>query len=125
MRSFIKIYGPPVAKAIKVLEKIAVDMPNVCIMSSFIVEGIGPHIARDIGLIPTESVRNYFASSGTRVSMERCDNIISKSGELLGEYDFFFEWFKEPATSELYGLIERIDEDLASLGCLYTITTEK
>ncbi|KON30158.1 hypothetical protein AC482_04535 [miscellaneous Crenarchaeota group-15 archaeon DG-45] len=125
MRSFIKIYGPPVSRAIRALERIAVDMPDVCIMSSFIVKDIGPHIARDIGLMPAESVRSYFASSGIPVSMERCNSIISRSGELLGEHDFFFEWVKEPTVSELYELIEKVDEALAELGCLYTITTEK
>ena len=34
MISYIKIYGPPLLKAIKALEKIAVDMPEVCIMDN-------------------------------------------------------------------------------------------
>ncbi|MFQ6054146.1 MAG: hypothetical protein ACE5OO_07985, partial [Candidatus Bathyarchaeia archaeon] len=67
----------------------------------------------------------YFSSSGVQVSMERCRNIISESGEGRGEYDFFFEWFKEPNISQLKELIEKIDEALSPLGCLYTITTEK
>ena len=36
MKSYIKIYGPPVLKAIKALETIAVDMPEVCIWNTII-----------------------------------------------------------------------------------------
>lgn len=122
MRSFIKIYGPPISEAIKALEEIAVGMPEVCIMDTFIVEGLSPHIARDIG---AQVVSEYFSSSGIAVSMERCRNIISRSGESLGEYDFFFEWFREPSQSQLYQLLEKIDLALAHLGCLYTITTKR
>ena len=34
MKSYIKIYGPPIVKAVKALETVAVDMPEVCIMST-------------------------------------------------------------------------------------------
>jgi len=57
--------------------------------------------------------------------VERCRNIISKSGESLGEYDFFFEWFTEPSMAQLNELIDRIEKALAPLGCQYTITTKK
>jgi len=50
--------------------------------------------------------------------------LISKSGERLGEYDFFYEWFTEPKLDQLNGLIEKIDEALTPLGCRYTITTK-
>jgi len=122
MISFIKIYGPPIMKAIKALEKIAVEMPQVCIMDTMIVEGLTPALARDVGL---SVVKDYFGSSGVQVTMERCRNIISKSGEALGEYDFFFEWLKGPSQEQFNGLLEKIDEVLAPLGCYYTITTKK
>ncbi len=57
--------------------------------------------------------------------MERCGKIISKSGEMLGDYDFFFEWFKNPSQAEINQLIEKIDEALSPLGCSYTITTKR
>jgi len=104
-------------KAIKVLEKIAIDMPEVCIMDTMIVESM-PSI-RD-----PDNIFNYFSSIPAGINVERCDTIISKSGEKLGEYDFFFEWFKEPTMDELNNLIVKIDEALASLGCRYTITTK-
>ena len=36
MKSYIRVYGPPVFKVIKALEKIAVDMPEIYIMNSLI-----------------------------------------------------------------------------------------
>jgi len=41
MKSFIKIYGPPVLKAIKTLEKVSIGMPEVCIMDTIIAQS-GP-----------------------------------------------------------------------------------
>jgi hypothetical protein len=117
--SFIKIYGPPVLKTIKALEKISVDMPEVCIMNT-ILAGDYPIMYRD----PTV-IADYFSTVSSDIEVERGNNIISKSGEKLGEYDFFFEWFKEPTTEQLNNLIEKIDEALMPFGCKYTITTKK
>ncbi len=36
MKSYIKIYGPPILEAIKALEKLAIDTPEVCIMDPII-----------------------------------------------------------------------------------------
>ena len=70
-------------------------------------------------------VGTYYKSLGFIITKERCESIISNSGEKLGEYDFFFEWFKEPNMDQLNALIERIDEALSPLGCTYKITTKK
>jgi 5,10-methylenetetrahydrofolate reductase len=51
--------------------------------------------------------------------------VISNKGERLGEYDFFFEWFKPPTTDQVEALIEKIDETLEPLGVRYTITTKR
>jgi len=117
MRSYIKIYGPPVVKAIKALEKVAIDAPEVCIMDTFIEAYMPAFDSR-------EGTMGYFSGLG-EIPIERCDKIISKSGEMLGEYDFYFEWFKEPTLTELNDFIEKIDEALAPLGCRYTITTKR
>jgi len=114
MKSYIKIYGPPVVKAIKELEKVAIDMPEVCIMTQEF--AIGPPFGSG------ESLQNYFGPDV--ISEERCNNIISKSRESLGEYDFFFEWFKKPTRDELHMLIEKIDEALSDIGVRYSITTK-
>lgn len=118
MKSFIKFYGPPVLKAMKALENIAIDMPEVCIMNTTILHSITP-------FTDPQSTMSYFSALPAKIGVERCDTIISKSGETLGEYDFFFEWFTEPSMDQLNGLIEKIDEAITPLGCRYTITTKK
>jgi hypothetical protein len=126
MISYIKIYGPPVYKAIKELEKIAVDMPEVCIMDTIIeasgspVEGYHSH-GQDME--QQEFAAGFFSPFG--ITSERCSTIISQSGQSLGEYDFYFEWFKEPTADELNNLIQKIDETLEPLGCRYTIINRK
>ena len=125
MKSYIKIIGPPVAKTIKALEKIAVDMPEVCIMSTPIQRSIG---TPESGLFSIGGAFNdlggfvrYFEAG---MSQERCNSIISKSGERLGEYDFYFEWFKTPTMKEIMLLIENIDATVENTGAQYTITTK-
>ena len=122
--SYIKIYGPPVLKAIRELEKIAVNMPEVCIMDTVMA---GTPDYTNV-LSDPDYTSSYFSNilgPATELEVERCSTIISKSGEKLGEYDFFYEWFTEPTMEQLNGLIEKIDEALTPLGCRYTITTEK
>ena len=117
MRSYIKIYGPPVLKAIRALEKIAIEMPEVCIMDPSVMRFIAQGAAAE------GYFRDYFREY--ELDEERCDKIISKTGERLGEYDFFFEWFKNPTSQELNELIMKIDSALDPLGCKYTITTKE
>jgi hypothetical protein len=129
MRSYIKIYGPPILEAIKELEKLAIDMPEVCIMDYVIAQDLSPRIAEELGVSKVQpeggSVPGFFMQrTGVVVPVKRCHSIISKHGQKLGEYDFFFEWYEEPETSQLNDLIRRIDDALKPLGCLYTITTK-
>jgi hypothetical protein len=42
----------------------------------------------------------------------------------LGEYDFVFEWTSKPSLKKIEDLIERVDEALAKVGVMYTMTTE-
>ena len=116
MKSNIKIYGPPIFKALKALEKVAVDFPEVCIMDTVIAASIPQFITQ-------EGIADFFGGAGD-ITVERCSNIISKSGESLGEYDFYFEWFVDPSTDQLNDLIEKIDNALTPLKCMYTITTK-
>ena len=115
------------AETLKALEKIAIDLPEVCIMNPVISGGIdqvGPAgTFGDLHLDSIAGIQEYFSGVGD-ITEERCDTIISKSGEALGEYDFFFEWFIEPKLEQLNDLIEKIDETLEPLGCKYTITTK-
>jgi hypothetical protein len=48
MKSYIKILGPPHLKAIKELEKVAVDMPQLCIMDTIFSSEIPSYIASDL-----------------------------------------------------------------------------
>lgn len=127
MISYVKIYGPPLLEALKALEKVAIDMPEVCIMDTTIQAAVGaPEIPGtsygDIAFDTAEGVMAFFGVND--MPEERCNNIISKSGETLGEYDFFFEWFTKPNMSQVEDLIKKIDEVLAPLGVKYTLTTK-
>lgn len=115
MKIFIKIYGPPHLKAIKALEEIAVDLPETCIMDQAILNDVPKSLAGDIG--------GWFSSRGVIVPFERCKSMISKSGESLGEFDFFFEWYAQPKREQIVDLIDRIDKAMTKIDCMYTITT--
>ena len=117
MKSYIKIYGPPILKAIKKLETVGVDFPEVCIMDTVIAIS-GPQFSTQ------EGIADFFGGPGD-ITVKRCGNIISKSSESLGEYDFFFEWFVDPSTDQLNSLIENVDKALKPLKCMYTITTKR
>ncbi|MFH2110008.1 MAG: hypothetical protein ABIJ47_01985 [Candidatus Bathyarchaeota archaeon] len=128
MISYIKLFGPPIYDAIKVLEKIAIDMPEVCIMDTMIaasvpVSGYGTDDRMGGTTLVPGGVYNYFLEMG-EITRERCDNIISKSGERLGEYDFYFEWFTKPNMDQMNDLIQAIDKALAPTGVRYSITTK-
>ena len=116
MKSYIKIYGPPFLKAIKALEKIAVEMPEVSIWNTLI--ELNP-----VFMTTEFDEETYFDSLG-EIPEERRGKIISKSGEMIGAYDFYFEWFKDPEMEDLNNLIEKIDNALGPLRCRYTITTK-
>lgn len=121
MISYIKIYGPPIVEAIKALEKVAIDFPEVCIMHTELSldQSVG---SESIGSL-MEGWSEYFGGPEV-ISEERCSNIISKSSESLGEYDFFFEWFKDPSKDEHHQLLTKIDDALSDVGVRYTITTK-
>jgi uncharacterized protein YegP (UPF0339 family) len=116
MITYVKIMGPPLLKAIQALEKMAIETPQVCIMDSLIEYGIPQ-------LYTPESTMEYF-SPVAEIPEERCDNIISRSGQKLGKYDFYFEWFTEPSTTQFYELLTKIDETLSPLGVRYSLETK-
>ncbi len=117
MRSYIRIYGPPLLQALQELEKIAVTFDQVCFMDLPVAASVD---------LSDDDVAQYFdwLNLKTPIAPERCANIFSRHRELLGDYAFFFEWFVDPHPSTIDDLIEQIDAALAPLGCLYTITTK-
>jgi len=117
-KSYVKIYGPPVAKALHALEKVAVETPEVSFYTSTM--AFTPEIPL-VEVRAEEYLRIY--SIAEAVPKKRREKLISKSGATLGEYDFFFEWLIEPDLERVENLINKIDEALKPLGCRYTITT--
>ena len=129
MRSYIKIYGPPVYDALKSLEKLAIDVPQVCTMDPLIqqlyVDDVGGWSGPESGPSTSDAkAMEYFVPLKRNIGPERCGKIISKYEEKLGGSNFFFEWFKNPTMDELNDLIKMIDKSLAQLGCKYTITSK-
>jgi len=137
MISYIELYGPPVLKAIKALEKISIEMPEVCIMDTFIekklddfaskqTENSKPHTISDKTSIKEDIrwVMGYFEDIGA-ITKDRCNNIISDSGISLGEYDFYFDWFITPNSEQIRTLIEKIDKALQPIGCRYRIIIKR
>ena len=126
MKSYIKLYGPPIGEAIKALRNVAIDFPEVCVMDSALEASLGLGNITGLGgqgsLDSVNMVMSYFGGPD-EISEERCDTIISKSGESLGKFDFYYEWFQKPTVSQIEDLIMKIDEALGPVGVRYTITT--
>jgi hypothetical protein len=121
VRSFVRIYGPPVLEAIDALESIAVELSkttgikfsHTCI----------PYPER---LQSNKTDWETFLKKMQDIYVDCYEplKLISDSAYMLGEYDFFFEWDEKPSLEEIRGLIGRIDEALKGMGCMYTTTTK-
>jgi hypothetical protein len=116
MKSYVKILGPPLLEAIRALDRVAVDMEGFSVMNPLI--QLAPYDS-----MTSDETRVYFDAVGS-VDPSRYDSIISKSGESLGEYDYYFEWFQRPRMKDIEVLLQKIDETLKPLGCQYAITTK-
>ena len=115
MITYVKIMGPPLLKAIRALEKMAIGQEQVCILNSVIAYGL-PSMG-------SSETMSYFNDIGP-ISEERCNSIVSKSGISLGGYDFYFEWFKEPTNKEFAEFIQELDATLEPVGVQYSITSK-
>ena len=98
MKSYIKLYGPSLSKAQAALKKLVKELDPIQYGS--IVSTIDPGM-------------DLLTSS-----------MIKHGRELLGEYDFVFEWIDAPSAEQIDKLTQKIDEALAPTGCRYTITTK-
>lgn len=119
--SYIRIYGPPVLKAINALEAVAVEMSKA----------VDLKFSHTCIPYPTRTQAdtrdwNRYLNNMTKMYVDCYEpvKIISEASEMIGDYDFFFEWTSAPTTEQLNNLIEKIDEALDSLGCYYSITTK-
>lgn len=116
-RSYIKLVGPPVRKGLKALEQVAVEMSKKTTIRFYSVS------VPDIGMVPGGQVSGTPYLVGG-LSEKETVNLISRSSQVLGDYDFFFEWEVEPKVEQINELIEMIDEALTDCGCMYSITTK-
>jgi hypothetical protein len=120
-KSYVRIYGPPLMKAIKTLEGVAVEMAkktevkfrHKCV----------PYPTR------MQSDKNDWNSylKGMQKTYKDCyepEKLISDASMTLGDYDFVFEWTSKPSLKKIEDLIEKVDEALAEVGVMYTMTTE-
>ena len=113
MKTYVKIMGPPLGKAIKALEVISIKTPQVCIMD--------PYIALSKPMFDNqEGVMSYFRSFGG-LTEERCSTLIDNYHAEIGEYDFSFNWFKTPDLEDQLLLIQKIDRALKPLGVFYSL----
>jgi len=121
VRSYVKIYGPPILKATKALEVVAVDMSKAIDVKFS--HSCVPYPTR---MQSTKNDWDQYIQNMKRIYVDCYEpvRLISESHQLLGEYDFFFEWTEEPKMSQIEGLLEKIDVALEGMGCSYTLTTK-
>ena len=119
VKSYIKIYGPPMLKAIKALEAVAVEMSKATSLkfSHKCLPYPSQSNTRDWDAYAKNMARTY-------VDCYEPVRLISEAHQQLGEYDFFYDWDKKPNMERVEELLGKIDEALEGLGCYYTISTK-
>jgi len=115
MKSYIKIYGPPILKALDELRRVAHEMPEIHFYYHYILGSIR------IGRSSYAPLWGPLAP-GEKYKEKKSETSVRKASHTLGDYDFFFEWAEEPDREQLRYLIEKIENVLHPLGCKYTIT---
>ena len=120
VRSFVKLYGPPLLRSIKALEGVAVDMSKA-VDVKFSNRCIPYPRARQADSSDWDSYLDNMKKM--YVDCYQPVRLISKAQEMLGEYDFFFEWAEKPTVKQIEDLLGKIDDALEGKGSYYTITT--
>jgi len=120
-KTYVRIYGPPLLKAIKALEGVAVDMSKATeVKFSHKCVPYPTRLQSD-----KRDWNNYLKNlKNTYTDCYEPQKIISDASITLGEYDFMFEWTEKPTMKKIQGLIEKIDGALGDLGVYYSLTTE-
>ncbi|MBD3171154.1 hypothetical protein GF326_01650 [Candidatus Bathyarchaeota archaeon] len=121
VKSYVRIYGPPLLKAIRKLEGVAVDLSNKTEIK----------FSHKCVPYPTrlQSDKNDWNSylQNLQKTYKDCyepEKIISEASMTLGDYDFMFEWSSKPTLQQIEELIDQVDKALGEVGVLYTLTTE-
>jgi len=119
--SYVKIYGPPMLKAIKALEAVAVDLSKVTEVKFS--HKCLPYPTRNQ---PNTRDFEQYIKNMQRIYVDCYEpvKLISDSRQMLGEYDFLFEWAEKPTMAKIENLVEKIDEALKDLRCHYTLMTK-
>jgi hypothetical protein len=120
-KTYVRIYGPPLMKAIRALEGVAVKMSSETEVKFS--HKCVPYPTR----MQTDKTdwNNYLKNlQNTYTECYEPQKIISDASMTLGEYDFVFDWTEKPNMKKIEGLIEKIDEALSEVGVHYTLTTE-
>jgi hypothetical protein len=120
-KTYVRIFGPPLLKAIKALEGVAVDMSKATeVKFSHKCVPYPTRLQSD-----KRDWNNYLKNlQSTYTDCYEPQKIISDASMTLGEYDFMFEWTEKPTMKKIQGLIEQIDGALGDLGVHYSLTTE-
>lgn len=120
-KSYVRVYGPPLLKAIRVLEGVAVELSNKTEIK----------FSHKCVPYPTrmQSDKNDWNAylRNMQKTYRDCyepEKIISDASMTLGDYDFVFEWTSKPSIVQVEDLITRVDKALSNVGVLYTLTTE-
>jgi hypothetical protein len=108
VKTYIKIYGSPIGKALETLKVIADEAPEGLIKHYYTI--FSPPVE-----VPPTSVEVPVTSKG---------KLISRYGHMLGDTDFFFEWARDPTDKGVFDLISKVYEAFDSLGCNYTSVTK-
>jgi len=106
-----------VGKGLRLLEKVAVEMSKKTTMRFFSIS------VPEMFLTPSGEPSGVPSAMGG-ISEREFVKLISRSSQVLGDYDFFFEWGIEPTVQQINELIETIDGAFLECGCTYTITTK-
>ena len=110
VKSFIKVYGPPILEAIKALEAVAVEMSKATSLkfSHKCLPYPSQSSTRDWDAYVKNMERTY-------VDCYEPVRLVSKAHQQLD---------KEPNMEQVEELLGKIDEALGGLGCYYTISTK-
>jgi hypothetical protein len=121
VKSYVRIYGPPLLKAIKALEGVAVTMSTKTEVK----------FSHKCVPYPTrmQSDKNDWNAylqnmKKTYTDCYEPEKIISDASMTMGNYDFVFDWTSKPSITQIEDLIARVDAVLEKVGVMYTLTTE-
>lgn len=139
VKSYIKLYGPPVTEGIRALEKIAIETTSkipmsyyhACLPNAIIDTWQGPTDREELTGKYGETMLNYYKIYNdeceylfNELEKEKQNKLISKSGHMLGDYDFFFEWQTKPREEDIFNLIKKIDDAMKTINLRYSIVTK-